>query len=350
MKFVEGYFGFGRHMKYHFGKVLKILFLLNFLTFLLPVTGMTAQQTGPIRVLNQFPIHMIFLTPRPHSPHAVSKDTFLSAVSFNYFSIYSNASSSSHSLLMDMEAMVLDFQPTYGLTDNLSFGARIPLVSMQDGFMDHPLEWFHRSFGLPNYGKERRPKDKFAYIIKKDGQAWFQARKGGLNLLDITLFTQLELIDFKPYFPTKVGLTYEAKIPGGGETHGFGSGAWDHGIFMPVKVSFSSINIYLMPGYIFIGTPEFKDSNITTRDIKSFFMGCEYLYSSNLSFLAQISSYTSPFEDTGIAKLDVASVELALGLRWAFTPHLSAEAAFCEDLTRSAPDFNLHLMMNLKIP
>jgi len=337
-------------MRYHFRGVLRILVLLILLIFLLPVTGMATQQTGPLGVLNQFPIHMIFLTPRPHSPQAISENAFTSAVSFNYFSIYSNASSSTHSLLMDMEAMVLDLRLAYGLTDDLSFGARIPMVSMQDGFMDNSLEWFHGSFGLPNYGKERRPKDKFAYIIQKDGQAWFQAKKGGLNLLDLTLFTQIDLIDFKPYFPTKVGLTYEAKIPGGDETHGFGSGAWDHGIFIPIKVSFSLTNVYLMPGYIFIGIPEFKDSIISTRDIKSFFIGCEYRYSSNLSFLAQINSYTSPFKDTKIEKLDVASVELALGLRWAYTSYLSAEMAFCEDLTRSAPDFNLHFMMNLKIP
>jgi hypothetical protein len=347
---VKGYFCLGRHVRYHLGEFFRIIFLLILLIVLLPATGMAMRQTGPLGVLNQFPIHWIFLTPRPHSLHAISENTITGAVSFNYFSIYSDTSSSTHSHLMDMEAMVLDIRLAYGLTDDLSFGAIIPMASMQDGFMDHSLEWFHRSFGLPNYGKERRPKDEFAYVIEKNGQVWFKAKKGGLNLLDSTFFTQLDLIDFRPHFPAIAGLTYQAKIPSGDETHGFGSGAWDHGIFIPIKVSFSAINVYLTPGYIFINTPEFNNSNISTCDIKSLFLGGEYLYSSNLSLLAQINSYTSPFKDTGIEKLDVSSVELALGVRWAFTPQLDVEMAFCEDLTRSAPDFNLHIMLNLKIP
>jgi hypothetical protein len=311
---------------------------------------MSMRKTGPLGVLNQFPIHWIFLTPRPHSLQVISDGTFTGAMSFNYFSIYSDMSSSTHSHLIDMEAMVLDVRLAYGLTDDLSIGAIVPMASMQDGFMDHSLEWFHRSFGLPNYGKERRPKDEFAYVIKRNGQAWFKAKKGGLNLLDSTFFTQFDLIDFTPYVPALVGLTYQAKIPSGDETHGFGSGAWDHGIFIPIKVGFSSINVYLTPGYIFISTPKFNNSNISTRDIKSLFMGGEYLYSSKLSFLAQVNSYTSPFKGTGIKQLDVASVELALGARWAFTPQLDVEMAFCEDLTRSAPDFNLFFMMTLKLP
>jgi hypothetical protein len=340
------FFPFKRYLKYYFNTILGILILM----ILLPVNCGAERQIGPLGVLNQFPPHMMFLTPRPHSPQTISAKRFSAALSFDYFSIYSNAFSSDHSLLMDMEAMVLDFRLAYSLTDEFLVGIRIPMVSMTDGFMDKPLEWYHKSLGLPNYGKEERPKDEFAYNITKDGQSWFEAKEGGLNLLDSTFFTQINLIDLKKKIPTRIGLTYEVKLPVGDETSGFGSGAWDHGFFIPIQFSFSRINTYLMPGYIFIGNPKSKGADISVRDIKSFFIGGEFFYSSKLSFLAQINSYTSPIGETGIEKLDVASIELALGLRWAFSSQLSAELAFCEDLTRSAPDFNLHAMVVFKLP
>lgn len=319
------------------------------MVFLNPITGMAKQPTGPLGVLNHFPPHMMFLTPRPHSPQNVASKTFSGALSFDYFSIYSDASSSDHTVLMDMEAMVVDLRLVYGLTDDLSFGVRVPMVSMQDGFMDHPLEWYHHALGLPNYGKEKRPKDEFAYVIKKDNQRWFRSKKGGLNLLDSTIFSQINLIDLKKKIPTKIDLTYEVKLPLGDETSGFGSGAWDYGFFIPIQFSLSRINAYLMPGYIRIGKPRLDSADISVRDIKSFFLGGEYPYTSNVSLVTQINAYTSPFGATGVKKLDDASIELAFGLKWRLTTQINAEMAFCEDLTRSAPDFNLHLMMSLNL-
>jgi hypothetical protein len=319
------------------------------MVFVNPNIGTAKQSTGPLEVFNHFPPHMIFLTPRPHSPQTVASKTFSGTLSFDYFSIYSDASSSDHSILMDMEALVVDFRLVYGLTDDLSFGMRVPMVSMQDGFMDQPLEWYHHALGLPNYGKERRPKDEFAYMIKKDHQRWFQSKKGGLNLLDSTIFTQINLIDHEKKIPTKIDLTYEVKLPIGDETFGFGSGAWDYGFFIPIQFSLPRINIYLMPGYIRIGKPRLDNADISVRDIKSFFLGGEYLYTSNVALVAQINAYTSPFGNTGIERLDNASVELAFGLKWILTSQINAEMAFCEDLTRSAPDFNLHLMLSLNL-
>jgi hypothetical protein len=333
-------------MKLNLGIFFKISVLMVFLN---PLIGMAKQPAGPLGVRNHFPPHMMFLTPRPHSPQTIASKTFSGALSFDYFSIYSKAYSSDHTILMDMEAMVVDLRLVYGLTDDLSFGMRVPMVSMQDGFMDHPLEWYHHSLGLPNYGKEKRPKDEFAYMIEKDHQRWFQSKKGGLNLLDSTIFTQINLIDHEKKIPTKIDLTYEVKLPIGDETFGFGSGACDYGFFIPIQFRLSRINTYLMPGYIRIGKPQSNNADISVRDIKSFFLGGEYPFTSNVSFVAQINAYTSPFGTTGIERLDNASVELALGLKWALTSQINAEMAFCEDLTRSAPDFNLHFMMCLTI-
>lgn len=317
--------------------------------FFFPVSSPAQQQAGPIGVMNQIPTHMLFLTPRPHAPQSLPNKTVRAALSYDYFSIYSNASSRDYRILMDMEATVVDLRLGYGLTERLSFWLRLPFVSMGDGFMDGVLGEYHSIFGMPNYGKERSPDNKFAYRIEKEGQALFKSKKGGLNLTDTTLSVETTLAEFEKVIPTQIGLTYELKLPMGDCDYGLGSGAFDHGVFLPTRLRFSRFNLYLMPGYIRIGTPQFETVNVSVRDIKSMLIAGEYLFSSHLSVLAQVNAYTSPFVDTGIVKLDSFSAELAVGMRYAFTRQVSLEFAFCEDLTRTAPDFNLHLTLHCKI-
>ena len=333
-------------MKIKFGFFILIVVCVSF--FQAVLCG-AQPHFGPIEVRNQFPPHMFFLTPRPHSPQTLEKNGIEGSAELDYFSVYSNAASSSHRILMDMEAVVLGFRFAYGITDGFTFSVHVPLVSMNDGFLDGPLEVFHKTFGLPNYGKEKSSQNKFSYMIKKDDQLWFDGREGGLNLCDLTMRAKVRLLESDAFSPLDVGLTYEVKAPSGNVSYGFGSGAWDHGLFLPVKYGFKNINAYFMPGYIMLGRPRFDTADISVKDIISLFVGGEYIYSSKTNLVMQFNSYTSPFERTGIEKLDTPSLELALGARRAFSSVLGGEIAFCEDLTDGAPDFTIHFRLNLLI-
>ncbi|MGD9211711.1 MAG: DUF3187 family protein [Desulfobacteraceae bacterium] len=329
---------------------LKVLAKLLFLGILLhPFFCAADQLAGPLRVLNQFPPHMMFLTPMPRAPKTLSEKTIAVDMAIDYFSIFYSEASSDYRILMDMEAVVADLRLGYGITDNFSLGIRCPFVSMGDGFLDNFLEQYHQTFGLPNYGKEHRPYDKFDYTIKKEHNAWFDAQKEGLNLLDPTLTAQIELLHLQQHIPITIGMIYDIKLPLGDKTSGFGSGSWDYGVFFPIQFNLSNTtNIYVMPGYIHVGTPDLQNTSVPVRDIKSFFLGGEYRFTSKTSILVQISSYTSPYINTGIGNLDSPSVELAFGMRWSLTDQIGIELSFSEDLTRSVPDFNLHGMVSCK--
>ncbi len=309
-----------------------------------------APHQGPLEVINQFPPHMIFLTPRPHSPQLLGKNGFEGAVAVDYFSIYANAAASSQRILMDMEATVVDFRLAYGLSDRCDFFLRVPWVSMNGGFLDEPLEIFHDTFGLPNYGKEKSPDNAFTYVMRKDGQSWFDSQEGGVHLTDLTMALKINLFSSKISFPMDASLTYEIKAPSGDAAYGFGSGAWDHGLFFPIKYAFKRLDTYLMPGYVWVAAPQFETVDIPVKDIFSMFIGVQYPYSPRTHLIAQVNAYTSPFRHTGIEKLDAPSVELSLGLKRALTSQVGVEFAFCEDLTRGAPDFNLHFRLNFIVP
>lgn len=315
----------------------------------LTVNALAGYEKGPLHVRNQFPPHLMFLTPQPDSPNVVPEDRFKFSLSADYSSVFVNETSANWSALIDMEMTVLDVSLEYGMMEYLTLSLDIPLVSMGGGFLDGFLEDYHDTFGFPNYGREKRPKNEFAYSLRKNRQEWFSAESGGLHLADGSISAKLSLVDEETglfqkarFSSTSVSLAYTLKIPVGDEDRGFSSGGPDHGFSVLSQFRFSSFALYLNPSVIFLSDPQTSGPDISVNTIFGIFAGGEYALSDSWTLAAQLNYYTSPFENTGISQLDDDSLELGLGFTCELTPAMSLEFAFCEDLTHSVPDFNIH--------
>ncbi len=300
-------------------------------------------EKGPLRVSNQFPPHLMFLSPTADSPRLIPRNRSRLSFSADYSSIFVNETSGEWSALIDMEMTVLGFSLECGVTDDLNLSFDLPLVSMNRGVLDGFLEDYHQAFGFPNSNRESRPKNAFAYALKKEGHAWFRADSGGLHLSDSLISAKLFLMDEKAGpLPTALSLSYRLKLPTGDEGKGFGSGAFDHGLSLNSLFRVGSFVFYLTPSITFLSDPKTSGADISVNDLFGMLAGGEYIFSDALSLLAQLNYYTSPFGDTGIRQLDDDTLSLEMGGVYRLTPSLSLEFAFCEDLTHSAPDFNLH--------
>ena len=314
--------------------------------------GHAGSEKGPLHVTNRFPPHLLFLKPVPDSPRTLPGNSFEMSLSADYSSTFVNETSEERSVLADMEMSVSELSVRYGATEYLSLSADIPVFSMNAGFLDGFLADFHKTLGVGNYGRETRPEDAFAYSLKKNGKEQFDAESGGLHFGDISLSAKLSLMDekngilksgssYSRFFPESIALSYILKLPVGSKDRGLGSGGFDHGLFLLSQFRlFPSLLIYLNPGILLLSDPE-VDLSFSNK-IFAFFWGGEYLLNESWSFFAQWNYYTSPFENTGIRQLDEDSLELQSGFSCALTQSLNFEFAFCEDLTRSEPDFNVH--------
>ena len=302
---------------------------------------------GPLQVKNQYPLFLMFLTPVPESAELVQPKKLETGLAIDYSSVYLNSVSNNWQALMDMELMVLQFSAAYGLTSNLTLAANIPLVSMNGGWMDGYLADYHDYFGFPNYGRECRPQNDFGYSIKKDGEQWFDASSGGLHLADSTASVKIGLLDEKDNGHFSLSFKYILKVPLGNEKHGFGSGACDHGFLLLSSINLDSLIVYLNPGYILLSDPAISNPKISVNNIYTLFAGIEYMVTQSWSIITQLNCFTAPLEKTGISWLDQDSIELGLGIAFKAWHRGKLELAFCEDLTRSAPDFNLHFKITL---
>lgn len=305
-----------------------------------------AQAQGPLQVQNRFPLHLVFLTPRPTDARLPAKGAFQTTIAVDYSSVYVNERQDGWSALVDMEMGVVDVSIVYGLTRKFSIGVQVPLVSMNSGFLDGFLENYHDAFGFSNYGREERPDNRFAYEMRKNGRTWIQGDTDGFSWADATVSGQLHLFEINGSGSWIGSLVGSIKLPTGDEKRGYGSGRFDAGLFVPTQWEGERWAFYLMPGYIWRADPETRGADVSAKESFSLFGGASYIAGPRWHWYAQLNCSTTPIEKTGISLLDDGAVELTLGFRRILSERASVEVAFCEDLfTQTAPDFNLHLAL-----
>jgi hypothetical protein len=245
---------------------------------------------------------------------------------------------------MDMEMTVVDLSLAYGLTPHLALRLDVPLVSMNSGFLDGFLESYHDALGVGNYGRENRPRNAFAYAVRKDDRLWVEGESGGFRWADVTLAAQWALPLAGELRQWSSALMASVKLPTGNTRLGYGSGKIDAGLFLPSQWSGAPWTVYLMPGFMWRGDPDTTGADVSARNGAALFLGAAYAYSDKWRWLAQLNYFTSPLEKTGIKRLDDGALELAVGFQRLIGKNRHVEFAFCEDpFTLAAPDFNIRL-------
>lgn len=314
--------------------------LFHFMMFLTVFSpgALAAEPGGPLYQTNRYPLMFMVMTPVPRSP-VLPEGRFQVRLRGDYTSVHIDKTSPGFELLTDMEIGAVTAEGEIRIGERMSLAVSIPLISYNSGFLDGVLEDYHDLGNFPEYGRSLRPKNEFACVVKKDGKTWFEADQHGLHPAD----TRLDLTYALPAGERfRSALMASLKIPTGDEDGGFGSGKYDAGLTLLTRFSFKRMAIYLNPGVIFPEDPKTQGADIRYRTMATLFAGIEYVHSPAWSFMAQVNTFTSPLENTGIDTLDDPSVELALGFvkRWGLT---RASFSFCEDLSGPAPDFSVHV-------
>jgi len=299
-------------------------------------------ELGPLRVQNRYPLYILFLTPAPDTPKLIEPGQWQISLNASYTSVYINEQSSDWSVLMDMEMTILDLGLTYGLTSHVNINLAGTWISMQAGFMDGPLGTYHELCGLPDYDRPDRPTNEFGYHMTANGEDWVDGESGGLHLGETVISAKLALIGYDSTQGFSSSLSAALKAPTGEVEHGFGSGRHDRALVLLNRYRLSPLSLYVNPGYVWLSDPETADADIQVDDMLTLLFGVEWEVFQNLSGLAQLNFMTSPLSHTRIPQLDQNSLELALGIGYSASDRLVFEFAFCEDLTRTAPDFTVH--------
>jgi hypothetical protein len=295
-------------------------------------------KSGPIPIINQAPIQLLFLQATPDraetlpkgsyslSLHAVETNTLLWGKSERYYGY------------IDMEMMRTSLDLQYGLLPGVEVGISVPFLYSYPGFMDHGIHEIERLLGRTRNLRDKEDQGKWAneytYFVRKDNQAFIEGKEGSSGMGDVVLTLKRKLRDEEDTLPCVSG-RLAVKIPTGDEATAFGSGQADYGLGLLLEKDIGVLTAYLnldviVPGHTFDGM------GVPLRHFYEIMLASEYQVSSRTSFLAQLTCLTRPFRHTGLEMLDKRIIDLLLGITYLRESGLCIQGGIREDFRGSA--------------
>ena len=289
---------------------------------------------GPLQVRNQFPIFLPIN--QPYLEQASTESSF--SLSLSHSSVFVIEDSAHWTAHLDLELTEMNLRYRKDIPDLFEIGVDIPVLRATSGFMDRPLEWYHQTFGFPDYGRSTRPQNEFLYDLEKDGAPLIEGDSDRTGFGDVRLALKKKITIIDPV----ISVLADVELPTGNARIGYGSGSIDSAIAVLLDKDLGSeTRLYANLGAVFPGDLKAYQSVKLDNFIYAG-TGVEALIWPHCSLLAQIMVQTSPFPHTGISEIDNAALIMMLGGRY-YVGTGSFELSLTEDLnTSGAPDFILN--------
>jgi hypothetical protein len=289
---------------------------------------------GPLRLVNQQPVQLLFLQPFPDRAEATPFrhiDVDLNVALTN--TLVGDQQDFTANLDLEMVRTVIALR--YGVHPNFEVGLALPIIYTYSGILDDGIIEVER---LLTPGNERRIRKNqvagaFTYQVARDNRVFIQGQDNAVGIGDIVLQAKGQILHEQEWLPA-VSLRAAVKFPSGDSDRAFGSGEIDGSVGVLLQKSLWRFTFYVNADVTFPGQA-FNDVDVS---LHPFFLGLfaiEFRLSRPVSLVLQLRGDTRPFHDT-IAILDKRILETHLGVNWAISRHLVLQAGFAEDQFNSA--------------
>ncbi len=274
--------------------------------FVFSAVSYCGELDGPFSTTVNYPPQMMFLSFSPDTVSVVEKGEMKYSLNVEYSNVFQYQEKSENSIICDLEMMNVTGIFTYGILENLQWDIHLPIIFVGGGFLDTPIDSFHKTLNLPRGERRHASKNKVRYRLKVDGKDVFDVHNTDVLQGNISSFIKWKTGE-------NWALRGGIKLPTAAKSKGFGSRKVDVGLdFIFEKKIFPSVNIHTNLNYTYIGEPSF----VHTRHYRfggSF--GVNALLTKNTHIITQYSFLQSPFR-TGLRKLDKVSHQITGGVRY----------------------------------
>lgn len=300
-----------------------------------------AAQAAPFDTNNQGALAQGFALPVIGHGHVLAEGDSASRFSLDLTSEYTTDTAGTETITLDGETARLTGRYRAGLGGGWEWGAELSAVHVGGGFMDSFIEGWHDFFGLPNGGRELVPQDRYQYRYEKDGAVRLDRTEEGWALGDVRVSGGWAASE-------NLALRAELKLPTGDEdklTGGNLGGALWADWALPFDIDsrwsgFASAGLSLnQKGDVLEDQQEtlvpFGGAGAFLRATQKVELG------------AQLYAHGPLYKDSALDQLDRAGLQLVFGGRW-IEKIWALDIAFQEDLiTKSSPDFSVHVGLTL---
>lgn len=271
-------------------------------------------RSGPVLLVNQSPIQLLFLQPMPDRAETLPKGHGSIRLDTTITNTLLFQTSDRYAGTIDMETIRASLEVNYGVVTGLELGISIPAVHYYSGFMDKPIREVEKMFSALRAVREDEEANQFNYSVEKDGGEFISASKNSTGIGDLVLRVKATVWEEGDTMPGLSGRV-AVKLPTGDKDRAFGSGEVDWGVGVLLQKDIKKMTVYLNADVTFPGDA-FDDVGVSLRKFYGLMVGAEYRFTSRFSALAQLNWTTRPFENTDLDMLDRRIIDILVGVTY----------------------------------
>jgi uncharacterized protein DUF3187 len=253
-------------------------------------------------------------------------------------------------IILDGETLVLELRGTWTVGERWELHAALPYYEYSGGFLDAPIEQFHKIVGINNSERDGA-RGRMFVAYEGDGATGIaiDGSDGGVGDLRLGAAYRLWVGEdgdaLSVHGGVKLATGDEDELTGSGATDVFAAVAWKNArLFGQEKAT-----LQFHAGVISLGNgevlPELQESTAVFGGV-----GLSWMYRPSITALVQLSG-SSRLYDSGLAELGASIMQLGFGFN--IHPPQSpwrASIAVVEDVWSDAtPDFGLHFELHLEL-
>jgi hypothetical protein len=284
---------------------------------------------GPLRLVNQQPVQLLFLQQFPDLATPVTAGRALGHL--NVVLTNTLVRQQRHftaDLDLEMVRAVLDLR--YGLLPNLEAGVEVPLLYTYGGILDNFIEGVERTFHGLRILRAGQDPGEFTYRVSRGPEQFIGGQADAVGVGDVVVKIKFHLLHEQAWLPA-VSVRAALKAPTGSPSRAFGSGEVDGGLGVLLQKTLGRWTVYVN------GDVTFPGKAFEAVEMQPFFgsvLAVEYQLAPGLSAVAQLRGDTRPFRNS-IPILDRRLIEVLAGMNWVLSRSLLLQGGFAEDVIDS---------------
>lgn len=294
--------------------------------------------SGPVPIINQSPIQLLFLQPPPDRAETYPKNRF----SINLATTMTNTllwqDTGIYFGYVDMEMIRTSLEMRYGVFSRLEVAMSVPFMYGYGGFMDRSILDVEELFGSVRDLRGREDLtgsvNRYTYVIKKNDRVFIQGKDEASGLGDISLRVKGKILDEGEITPC-LSARLSVKIPTGNDDRALGSGEVDFAGGLLLQKTYRRFTTYLNADAVFPGQA-FKDVDVSLRPFYNIMLGAEYKLTDSIAGLMQLSYLTRPFKHTDLDMLDHRILDLLLGASYMTKNGFNMQVGLVQDISGSS--------------
>ena len=310
-----------------------------------------AAEITPFYTQNQSPLVQIFGLPSIGNPTLLPPRKSEIRMILDYASNFAQDSNPRESILLDGESARITLDARYGISRRFEVGMAIPYVIEGGGFLDDFIIDYHDTFGFPQGGRDKTPRNRLLYQYRMDGQELLKIDQSSQGIGDIQFLGGFQVYE-SPAKPSRaIALRASLKVPTGDADQLHGSGSTDLSLWITAgddyKVTLGHFALFGAAGMMAM-----TDGNVLPAQQRHWVgfgsLGFGWSPTRWIAFKAQANGHTSFYKGSDLRELNSNSVQLTLGGTLAFTDRVTLDLGVTEDVVvKTSPDVVFHIALGV---